>query len=194
MPAYSSNRRAPFTPCVNLGSTLLNDMAMWFINEVKIVPKAAEKYATRLYDREVGSIARLKKKLTKNENFLAELNFAEDDVDDIIAALFPKADSSELFLRERLLTNLNTIPTVPNRNYDISAAFCGHSGGIWSVIELADGTICSGSADHSIRIWNVGTLACVKILGGHTNSVGTYLPISVLHPRALHNHYGLQLT
>jgi WD40 repeat protein len=144
-------------------------MAMWLINEVKIVPKAAEKYATLLYEAEVGSIGRLKKKLTKNKNFLIYLKFDEDDIEDIVSALFPEKEQAT---KNLILPDLNTIPTLPDRNYEISAQFRGHSGGIWSVIELADGTICSGSADSSIRIWNVSTLACVKILGGHTNSVG----------------------
>ena len=186
--------KAPFFPCVDAGSNLLHAMAMWLINEVKIVPNLAEKYALLLYNAEIGSIARLKKKLTKNKNFLSFLEIEEDDIEDIVGALFPS--SKQTLEISRRATN----PFVPQRNYDISAQFIGHSGGIWSIIELADGTICSGSADHSIRIWNVSTLACVKILGGHTNSVGkldfsmyhipynvfssTFLPISQCNPAA----------
>ena len=166
--------KAPFFPCVDAGSNLLHAMAMWLINEVKIVPNLAEKYALLLYNAEIGSIARLKKKLTKNKNFLSFLEIEEDDIEDIVGALFP---SSKL---TQEISPLATNPLVPARNYDVSAQFIGHSGGIWSIIELSDGTICSGSADHTIRIWNVSTLACVKILGGHTNSVGK-------HSLALHH-------
>jgi len=170
-PATSSKEPSlpKFLPCVEAGSGLLHGMAMWLINEVKIVPKAAEKYAIQLYDAEVGSIGRLRKKLTKNKNFLGYLKFDEDDIEDIFSALFP--DKEDHTAKNLILPVLNTIPTLPSRNYEISAQFRGHLGGIWSVIELADGTICSGSADSSIRIWDVATLTCVKILGGHTNSV-----------------------
>ena len=166
--------KAPFLPCVDAGSNLLHAMAMWLINEVKIVPSSAEKYALLLYNAEVGSIARLKKKLKKNENFLSFLQFEEDDIEDIVGALFPSSKSTSD------ISIVATNPLVPPRNYEVSAQFMGHSGGIWSIIELADGTICSGSADHTIRIWNVSTLACVKILGGHTNSVGE-LNLTLLH-------------
>lgn len=158
--------KAPFLPCVDAGSSLLHAMAMWLINEVKVVPRAAEKYALLLYEAEVGSIARLKKKLSKNKNFLMYLNFDEDDIEDIMAVLFPSPSKSTVS------PTLAINPTLFPRNYEVSAQFIGHSGGIWSLIELADGTICSGSADHTIRVWNVSTLACIKILGGHTNSVG----------------------
>ena len=68
--------------------TLREEMCRWFIANVKIVRKVAEKYVTVLYEAEVGSIERLRKKVTRYPTFLRDLQFDVDDCDDILAALF----------------------------------------------------------------------------------------------------------
>jgi len=48
----------------------------------------------------------------------------------------------------------------------------GHSGKVYSVAIFPDGTLlASGSADNTVRLWNVTTGAEVRRLAGHTNSV-----------------------
>lgn len=68
--------------------TLREEMCSWFIANVKIVRKVAEKYVSVLYEAEVGSVDRLRKKVTRYPTFLRELQFDMDDCDDILAALF----------------------------------------------------------------------------------------------------------
>jgi WD40 repeat protein len=48
-----------------------------------------------------------------------------------------------------------------------------HAGYVWSVIELADGSVASGGRDKTIRIWGrSGTsLRCREVLRGHANSI-----------------------
>lgn len=48
----------------------------------------------------------------------------------------------------------------------------GHSKGIHCIIQLADGRICSASADNEVRIWNLDMKLTDLILKGHTGSVG----------------------
>lgn len=64
------------------------EMSQWLIANVKIVRKVAEKYVAVLFDAEVGSIDRLRKKIIRFPDFLRELQFDSDDCDDIVAALF----------------------------------------------------------------------------------------------------------
>lgn len=47
----------------------------------------------------------------------------------------------------------------------------GYTGGVTTMIELADGRLASGSDDCTIHIWDVNCGKCVKVLKGHTNSV-----------------------
>eukprot|EP01102_Stenamoeba_stenopodia_P012715 TRINITY_DN4042_c0_g1_i1.p1 TRINITY_DN4042_c0_g1~~TRINITY_DN4042_c0_g1_i1.p1 ORF type:complete len:374 (+),score=61.09 TRINITY_DN4042_c0_g1_i1:10-1131(+) len=47
----------------------------------------------------------------------------------------------------------------------------GHSGDVWSVCELHDGTIASGSLDHKIKIWNLQSGRAKLTLVGHSDSV-----------------------
>ena len=51
------------------------------------MPKTAVRYANGLVDANVGSLDRLKKKLAKNPRFLSQLEFDEDDLDEILSKL-----------------------------------------------------------------------------------------------------------
>ncbi|MHC5780090.1 WD40 repeat domain-containing protein, partial [Nostoc sp.] len=48
----------------------------------------------------------------------------------------------------------------------------GHSDRVWSISFSADGqTLASGSADRTIRLWNVSTGKCRNILQEHSDRV-----------------------
>jgi len=67
---------------------LREEMSEWMISHVKIVRKVAEKYVSVLFDAEVGSVDRLRKKLMRYPAFLRDLQFDLDDCDDLITAVF----------------------------------------------------------------------------------------------------------
>ena len=49
----------------------------------------------------------------------------------------------------------------------------GHTGPVLSVAYSPDGKyIASGSADHTVRLWEVETGTCIAVLEGHTNIAG----------------------
>jgi WD40 repeat protein len=47
----------------------------------------------------------------------------------------------------------------------------GHSNWVRCVVQLSDGSICSGSGDNSLKIWNVSNGECLKTLQGHSGNV-----------------------
>ena len=47
----------------------------------------------------------------------------------------------------------------------------GHTKTVSCVVELRDGRVVSGSADNSLRVWDVGTGQCERQLQGHTDEV-----------------------
>jgi hypothetical protein len=58
------------------------------------------------------------------------------------------------------------------RQGDCLATFTGHDAAVLSVCLRRDNQFAlSGSADHTLRLWQVATGNCIKILTGHTNAV-----------------------
>ena len=55
--------------------------------------------------------------------------------------------------------------------YRMIKTLTGHSGPIWSLAGLPDGTLASGSWDDTIKIWDTNTGDCLKTLTGHTDSI-----------------------
>jgi len=49
--------------------------------------------------------------------------------------------------------------------------FSGHTGGVKAMLCLGSADLWTAGDDHSIRIWNVHTTSCTKILTGHTGAV-----------------------
>lgn len=49
----------------------------------------------------------------------------------------------------------------------------GHTQAVWSVLVLSDGRILTGSADHTIRVWeeNGSSMSATKVFSGHTDAV-----------------------
>jgi WD40 repeat protein len=60
---------------------------------------------------------------------------------------------------------------IPSRT--VQGQFQGHTGGVWSVALSSDGCLLASSGeDHTIRIWDMRTRKCLKILEGHQGWVG----------------------
>ena len=146
---------------------------------MKIVPSAADRYAQKLIDAEVGSIEKLTKKLKRNKNFLVEKGFDEDDAEEIVQKLIGSAPAAAAPAPVAVTQTRAAEAPAPvassARSYDHFVILQGHSGGIWGMIQLADGRICSAGSDNTLRVWNADNFQCVLVLKGHTNSVGTAL-------------------
>jgi hypothetical protein len=64
---------------------LFEEMSRWFIS---VVRKDAIKYSQLLMDNSIGSIEKLRKKLSRDSGFLGKIHeFDEDDVNDICSKL-----------------------------------------------------------------------------------------------------------
>lgn len=70
--------------------------------------------------------------------------------------------------------NMNGLVTVWDTagDWDVAAHCRGHSRSIWAICYVRDAKMCaSGSADHTLRIWNPQNWQCVNILRDHTGWV-----------------------
>ena len=47
----------------------------------------------------------------------------------------------------------------------------GHSDHVYSLAVLDGGRLVSGSRDHTARVWDLGTLRCLKTLSGHSSDI-----------------------
>mmetsp|Transcript_17723 Transcript_17723/g.25570 ORF Transcript_17723/g.25570 Transcript_17723/m.25570 type:complete len:643 (+) Transcript_17723:39-1967(+) len=162
---------SPTTTSSAVPDELFTALVNWFVKEVKVVPKVAEKYSHLLIEAEVGTIDRLKKKLNKNQNFLLEKGFDEDDSDDIIKAMFGEshAVAVPVAVAVKAPVHEEEVAKVTAHNYDQYKTLTGHSGAVKIIIQLQDYRICSGG-DNDLRVWRLdGT--CEQVLRGHTNSV-----------------------
>jgi hypothetical protein len=178
---------SPGSPAAE-SSTLKAELTKWFVEKVKIVPSAADRYAQKLIDAEVGSIEKLTKKLKRNKNFLVEKGFDEDDAEEIVQKLIGSAPAAAavpapvvaaapapVAVTQTRAAEAPAPVASSARSYDHFVILQGHSGGIWGMIQLADGRICSAGSDNTLRVWNADNFQCELVLKGHTNSVGTAL-------------------
>ena len=141
---------------------------MAFFNSVQIVPHIAERYARVLLDAGVGSMDRLKKKLERNQLFLHEHNFDQDDAEEILKALGLSLPPTSSF------TKASSTPSSSSSSSPCTV-LSGHKGAVNCLIELQDGRICSASSDRTVRVWNLkgGADACDIVLSSHTQPVVT---------------------
>ena len=156
-------------PSGSESASLKADLVKWFVGELKIVPSVSDRYAQLLLDAEVGSIDKLTKKLKRNRNFLVEKKFDEDDAEEICNKLLGASTPSKA---ADTVSRAVEVEKVTAHNYDNSVTLRGHSGGIWGMIQLADGRICSAGSDNDLRIWSLDLRTCELVLRGHTHSVG----------------------
>ena len=54
----------------------------------------------------------------------------------------------------------------------------GHTGWVWALTLLQDGTLASGSNDKTIKFWNINNGQSIKTLNGHTHEVYCLLLLS----------------
>jgi hypothetical protein len=71
------------------------ELSTWIRANTKIVQKFAVQYAKRLVDEGIGSIDKLRKKLTRNPNYLNDLDIDEDDADELASAVVGQASSTK---------------------------------------------------------------------------------------------------
>ncbi|QID84607.1 SCF ubiquitin ligase complex subunit cdc4 [Saccharomyces pastorianus] len=48
----------------------------------------------------------------------------------------------------------------------------GHDGGVWALKYVHDGILVSGSADRTVRIWDIKRGCCTHVFKGHSSTVG----------------------
>jgi WD40 repeat protein len=161
----------------------------FLVTKCKLLISTASKYATALMKANVGSVDRLIRNLVCNKRFLHELGFDEDDADDILATLFPSsADTKQSTASTETqvptpkpseTTTAGTSVTSPavNRTPTLSMTLEGHSYSVYSVTQLRDGRLCSGSDDNTIKIWSPATGQCEKTLDGHTSCINVVIQL-----------------
>ena len=71
------------------------------------------------------------------------------------------------------LTNINNKIIKKQKKYELlpDSTLKGHSGPIYSLIEINDGRIVTGSKDKKIIIWDIQLKKIDKILEGHSNTI-----------------------
>lgn len=87
-------------------------MVSWFIQELRVSRPTAERFAKCLLEHDIGSIAKLTRRLGKDRHLLdGWAEFTSDDIDDILLLLAPepKQDLQQLTLIMNLLQQLNLL-------------------------------------------------------------------------------------
>ncbi|RYH14454.1 toll/interleukin-1 receptor domain-containing protein [archaeon] len=75
-------------------TAIAQDLEVWISANTSIVPKFAQKYSVMLVEAGIGSIDKLKKKLVRKPAYLLDLDFDEDDADEICNAMLHKKHES----------------------------------------------------------------------------------------------------
>jgi WD40 repeat protein len=163
---------------------LIEELSSWFC-KLKIPNAASRKYAEVVVAQNIGSVARLQKKLERNSSYLEEIGgFDEDDIIDIKEGLLklssPQEETvngvrttiisagvgarpSEVGRVEGSLTRTHPHPPI---------SFEAHSATVLSLSwDSVGNKIASGSGDNTIKIWDGNSLELLRALEGHSDSV-----------------------
>lgn len=94
------------------------------------------------------------------------------------AAVLALTAGSYYFLRSPgSVPEVKTPVAIPSKNLvgeenPLKTTLTGHSEGVWAVALSSDGkTLVSGSADKTIKVWNLDTEKLIRTLSGHSDSV-----------------------
>ena len=68
------------------------------------------------------------------------------------------------------ILKFNDNPTLKSK-IECLGTLQGHKGAIYSLLELLDGRVASGSSDWTIKIWNIKDKSCIQTLLGHKSPI-----------------------
>ena len=74
-----------------------------------------------------------------------------------------------LWKKPKEIVDSEKIKSTLSIEYDME--FLGHQERVWVITEMYDGNLISCSDDTTIRIWNIKTGNCEKILVGHSDRI-----------------------
>ena len=80
-------------------------------------------------------------------------------------------DEYDLEITEDLIVYLRLPVKRKVWGYRSSVCLVGHSGPVFAATQLADGRLCSGSMDSTLKLWNVFSCECECTLGAHARAV-----------------------
>jgi hypothetical protein len=110
---------------------MMEELSSWF-NNLSIPSAVARKYAEVMITKNIGSVARLQKKLERNSNYLEEIGgFDEDDIIDIKEGLLKLSSTREETVKGKSTARTNPHPLI---SLEVHSLFILGFG--WLVIKL----------------------------------------------------------
>jgi len=98
-------------------------------------------------------------------------NLKQSNNEDIISQSMPNPNTQHNKLKE-------IVKNQKENSFHSIITLEGHTGEIYSIIDIGNNGICSCSQDNTIKIWSLDKYTCIQTLKGHTNSVGSIIQIS----------------
>ena len=90
---------------------------------------------------------------------------------------YEDVDEYDLGITEDLIAYLRLPVERKVWGYRTSVRLVDHSGPVFAATQLADGRLCSGSMDSSLKLWDVFSYECESTLGAHTRAVTCVLQL-----------------
>jgi WD40 repeat protein len=173
----------PMRSTTDADHLMITQMSSWF-NTVGVSSSMARDYANILVEKNVGTIAKLQRKLIKNSNYLEETGvFDEDDIMDIKVELRKlltpgQASVETIGLTAKKKENDEENPVaidaenVPMPQYLPEISSESHAGNVLSLSwDPVSNRIASGSNDDTIKIWDGKSLELSNTLHGHSSYI-----------------------
>jgi WD40 repeat protein len=184
----------------SIDSALIEELSSWF-GQLKIPFALSRKYAQIVVANNIGSIAKLQRKIERNSNYLEEIGgFDEDDIIDIKEGLLKLSSSEEETVKREGTTTSSAVtspvevklpesantkitvfrsteksipePIVSRTHPHPPISFEAHSKTVYSLSwDSVGNKIASGSNDNHIKIWDGNSLELLRTLEGHSNTV-----------------------